>query len=84
MPRYTFWIGDSKAPASDPIEVDLETDEAARREAVRAIIELCKDALPDGDVRDFCAKVTDIEGNWVFEARLSFRSRWLTDGGVGQ
>lgn len=81
MPHFSFNVVDSKASTYDPISMDLATEEEAREEAITVLVGLAKDALPDGDTRDFTARVSSEGGDAIFEASLSFRSKWLGNRG---
>jgi hypothetical protein len=78
--RFTFKIEDSKSPGYDPVVLELNDHAEVRVEAVSVLTGMAKDAFSDGDSRDFTVDVTDEDGNAVFEAQLSFRSRWLDQG----
>lgn len=77
MPIFTFIIRDSAAPARDPIQVELDSREHAREEAIATLAGLAKDVLPNGDQHDFSARVMDEAGTSIFEAQLSLRGHWL-------
>lgn len=71
MPRYFFdtYDGDRFVPDYDGI--DLPDLVAARTEAQRALPDLARDALPDGDERTFAVIVKDEAGKVVLRAALT-------------
>jgi hypothetical protein len=65
MPRYFFDIHDGEVFTPDRQGLNLEDLEAAKAEAKRALPEIVKDEMPDGDRRDFTVDVKDVAGQIV-------------------
>jgi hypothetical protein len=57
--------------------LELPTSEEARIEAIRVLVGLAADALPDGNTHDFAVVVSSEDDARIFEATLSLRARWL-------
>jgi hypothetical protein len=72
MPRFYFDSDDGETPMTDTIGLDFADLRVAQQEAVRALPEIAKDALPDGENRDFIITVRDGSGP-VLRATLSLR-----------
>ena len=80
MPRYFFDIHDGDHFTPDHEGVELESIEAAKDEAKKALPDIVKDEMPDGDRRDF---VVDREGRgWtdVLRVTLSLVVESLSQG----
>ena len=69
--RYYFDVHDGQNATTDDEGLDLESDHAAQQEAVRALPEVAKDALPDGTEREFSIVVRDEARGPILKARLS-------------
>ncbi|MER9052758.1 hypothetical protein [Mesorhizobium sp. M0910] len=52
MPRYFFDFTDTGKVFLDVVGTDLPDLEAAKAEAVKALVEITKDKLPDGPFED--------------------------------
>jgi hypothetical protein len=70
--RFYFDIHDGDHLNQDDTGLELDGLPSAQDEAVRAIAEIAKDALPDGMRRDFVVEVRDGSGRKVLRAVLSF------------
>ena len=77
MPRYFFDIDDGDHQHHDDEGIDLADVEAARKEAIRALPDVARDVLPDGDRRDFTSSVRTEAGRVVFRAKLSLVAEWV-------
>jgi hypothetical protein len=77
MTRYFFDLGDGEDVAKDADGLDLPHDETARREAIKGLVDMVAELLPDGESRQFSVLVRTDDGRQVFEADLRFRSSWL-------
>lgn len=81
MPRFFFDFRDGEAFSDDDTGVELDGEVAARREAVRALAEIAREAPPHGTGRRQVAlHVRDGEGRPVLVATLTFaveRSAWM-------
>ena len=71
MPRFFFDIHDGEAFTPDRQGLDLDGLEAAKDEAKKALPEIVKDDMPDGDRRDFTVDVKDVAGQIVWRVTLS-------------
>lgn len=80
MSRFYFDVQDGDLHFHDEEGIDLPSTEALRDAAIRALPEMASDALPDGDTHQMVVRVRDANGDYVFEASLSFSSKWLTTG----
>lgn len=77
MPRYFFSIFDGTS-THDMEGQELSDDAAVRREAMRALPEIARDAIPkDGDKQGYNVVVTDESGRSVYSATLSYAGFWL-------
>lgn len=71
VPRYFFdtYDGSRLVPDSDGIE--LKNLETAKAEAQKALPDLARDSLPDGDQKTFIVSVRDEAGQVVLRAALT-------------
>ena len=77
MPRYFFDVFDGGAYRDD-VGFDLEDDDAVRTEAMKALPDIARDAIPrDGDKQGYMVMVRDQNGKSVYSATLSFAGVWL-------
>ncbi len=70
MPRYFFDIHDGEDFTPDYVGIELEGLEAAKAEAKKALPDIAKDEMPDGDRRDFVV-VKDEVGHEVLRVTPS-------------
>ena len=68
--RYYFDIRDGEYVQKDNDGVLLEGIEEARAHAVRALPDIARDDMPEGDHREFAIEVKDEDGRRLFTARL--------------
>jgi hypothetical protein len=71
MPRFFFDIHDGKNFTPDRQGLDLEGLEAAKEEAKKALPDIVRDEMPDGDRRDFTIDVKDVARRIVWRVTLS-------------
>jgi hypothetical protein len=71
MPRYFFDIRDGEHVAPDRVGVDLDGLEAATAEAKRALPDIVRDEMPDGDRRALTVVVKDETGRALVQVTLS-------------
>ena len=71
MPRFFVEIHDGEVFTPDRVGLELEGLEAAKEEAKKALPDIVKDAMPDGDRRDFTVDVKNAAGQIVWRATLS-------------
>ena len=80
MPRYFFDIHDGDCFTPDYTGVELESIEAAKDEAKKALPDIVKDELPDGDRRTFVIVVKDEGGHALWRVSLSLAVESLSQG----
>jgi hypothetical protein len=73
MPRFFFDIHDGKDFTPDRQGLDLDDLEAAKDEAKKALPDIVRDEMPDGDRRDFTVDVR----TWPDGSSGGSRCRWL-------
>ncbi|MBB3017499.1 hypothetical protein FHR70_000539 [Microvirga lupini] len=71
MARYFFDTYDGSRLISDAEGIELESLDMARIEAQKALPDLARDALPDGDHKSFIVSVRDDAGQVVLRAALT-------------
>ncbi len=71
MPRFFFDTYDGDFFAPDNEGLDLEGIEAAKLQAQKALPDMARDKLPDGDQRVFKVSVRDEAGQVVLRVTLS-------------
>ncbi|WP_201861735.1 DUF6894 family protein [Microvirga soli] len=71
MARFFFDTYDGNRLISDPEGIELQSVEMARIEAQKALPDLARDALPDGDQKTFIVSVRDEAGQVVLRAALT-------------
>jgi hypothetical protein len=71
MPRFFFDTYDGKRYAPDQDGLDLEDIEAAKLEAQKALPDMAKGGLPNGNHRSFVVNVRDESGRTVLRTALS-------------
>lgn len=75
MALFSFSITESTKPSLAPTVLELPTSDEARIEAIRVLVGLAADALPDGNTHDFAVVVGNEEDVRIFEATLAM-ARW--------
>ena len=71
MPRYFFDTYDGNQMAPDEAGLELADIAAAKVEAQKALPDMARDAMPDGNHRTFVVSVRDEAGTVVVRAALS-------------
>ena len=71
MPRYFFDTYDGNRLISDTVGIELQNVDMAKVEAQKALPDLARDALPDGDQKTFIISVRNEAGQVVLRAALS-------------
>ena len=71
MPRYFFDTYDGDHFTPDYAGVELEDLEAAKAEAKKALPDIVRGEMPDGDRRDFVVVVKDEVGHEFLRVTLS-------------
>ncbi len=71
MPRYYFDIHDGERFTTDETGVELDAPEAAREEAVSALVQSAREGMPQDDRREVVIQVRDESNTRVLVAKLS-------------
>lgn len=71
MPRFFFDTFDGTRFVPDEDGLELDNIETAKAEAQKALPDLARDGLPDGNHNTFVVSVRDEEGKVVLRAALS-------------
>jgi len=71
VPRFFFDTYDGERFFPDEEGQEMENINVAKREAEKALAEMARDGLPDGDQRSFIISVRDGGGEVVLRAALS-------------
>jgi hypothetical protein len=79
MPRFYFDTYDDDRAVPDGQGIVLSDLEEAKEEAIKALPDMARDGLPDGDYREFVVDVRDEAGQRVLRARLSLVVESLPD-----
>lgn len=77
MLRYYFYTQDGDFSAGDDEGVECANMDEAGALAVKALPDMARDVLPDGDRRDFIIEVRDETGKPVLRATLSLNVEHL-------
>lgn len=80
VPRYFFDIHDGSALMRDAVGSEWSGGEQIRREAMRTLPAIARDAIPkDGDRQAFTVLVRDENNLTVYTATLTFAGLWMGD-----
>ncbi len=79
MPRFYFDTYDDDRAVPDGQGVVLSDLEEAKEEAIKALTDMARDGLPDGEYREFVVDVRDETGQRVLRARLTLVVESLPD-----
>jgi len=71
VPRYFFDTFDGDRLITDSEGIELPDLEQVKAEAQRALPDLARDVLPDGDQKTFIVSVRDEAGQVILRAALS-------------
>jgi hypothetical protein len=71
VPRFFFDIHDGEDFTPDREGLELKDLETAKDEAKKALPDIVKEEMPDGDRRDFTVDVKDVAGRIVWRVTLS-------------
>ena len=77
MTLFFFDVDDGERRTLDDQGTEFPGLKEARDGAIRALPDVARDLLPDGDRRDFTVTIKDADGRALFRASLSFRAEWL-------
>ena len=86
MARYYFDIHDGRTFVPDAIGQDCVDVDQIRREAMRALPEIARDAIPQRgtEAQAFTVIVRNADSAAVYSATLTFSGLWMTpEGGSG-
>ena len=72
MALYYFDVDDNGTVYSDDQGTECDTFDRVKEEAIRALVEMIKDSLPDGDHHRLIIKVRDDGGALVLQVSLNF------------
>lgn len=72
MARFFFDTHDGETQDPDTTGVELPDEAAARDEAQRALTDMAREKLPDGNHLDFGVVVRDEAGTQIYVANLTF------------
>jgi hypothetical protein len=79
MARYFFDLYDGDIEAKDTEGLEFDDREEMRRAALAELPDIARDALPDGDEREFVVAVRSEGGQVVFRAALSLGAGWVAE-----
>ena len=77
MALYFFDIDDGEEFTRDMFGVECMSREDVSRQATGGLAEVAQEEIPDGNQRLFRVRVRNEEGQYVFEASLDLRSKWI-------
>ena len=72
MALYYFDVDDNGEVFADDHGTDCDTFDRVKEEAIRALVEMIKDSLPDGDHHRLTIKVRNDGGCVVLQVSLNF------------
>ena len=76
MPLFFFETFDGEVCHGDSQGTALPDKETARLEALKALPDMAREKIPDGDLRTFRTIVRDDVGDVVYEACMTLIGRW--------
>lgn len=79
MRKYRFTTDDGDKVDMSPEWLELPNDEAAAREAQRALADMANEHLPDGPHRDMRISVESWGGEVIYQASLEFNGETGSD-----
>ena len=77
MTRYFFDVDDGTGMATDAVGLDCVSLVEVREEAIKALPDIAREVMPDGDRRVIRTSVRDGSGRKIFEASLALEANWL-------
>ena len=75
--RYFFDVQNGDDFTPDEEGIDCDGPEAVRSQAIAALPEIARDALPDSDHHAMTVTVRDETGEAVYRASLTLAAQWL-------
>lgn len=79
MPKYRFTTDDGDTLDISPDWLEFPDDQAAVREAQRALADMANENLPDGPHRDMRVAVEVVGGEVIYQASLEFNGEAGSD-----
>lgn len=79
MPKYRFTTDDGDTVDISPDWLEFPDDQAAIREAQRALADMAKESLPDGPHKDMRVAVEVVGGEVIYQASLEFNGESGSD-----
>jgi hypothetical protein len=77
MPRYYFDVHDGKRFTRDDTGLELAGIEAAKTQASKALPDITRETMPDGNRRDYTIEVRGETGRLVLRLSLSYFAEYL-------
>jgi len=74
MPRYFFDLTDRNVFSPDSVGSELPDLRSAEEEAAKAIVDIARDAMPDGTFRQLAFQARDEQSNHLFEVKVTSNS----------
>lgn len=76
MPRFFIDTDDGVTPVRDPTGQELASAQDARDLAHRALSDMARQTLPDGECLTFTAEIRDETGTILYVATMSLHGEW--------
>lgn len=76
MTRYYFDSSDGDSTIIDEDGIELDDAKMARHEALRALPDMARDGIPDGDHRRFVVSVRGELGEIIYSVSLTLSGHW--------
>lgn len=80
MPRYFIDSNDDDHFVRDEEGEEMDGPRSARTAALRALPDMTRDKLPDGDRRTFAVTVRNEAGEAIYKATLTLVGEWTVAG----
>jgi len=77
MPRYFIDTDDGVMEARDEEGQDLASPHAARNAALKALPDMARDEIPNGEERTFTVTIRREGGREIYQATLTLKGRWI-------
>lgn len=76
MLKFYFDFDDGRSSFKDDEGMEFPSAEAGRTEALKALSEIAKDAIPRGDRQAISAVIRDASGDVVYSAEITVSGEW--------